>query len=89
LPLLEKGEGLPFPALEPTNLEALAIMKRAIDQCGQDWEKFYRQTVEFHRRNALAWLNTTLGEDVTTQIDPDFSLASAVRKLVRQEALSN
>jgi len=70
----EKGSGLPFSYLETSNLEALAMMKSAVDQCEQDWEKFYQQAVEFHRKNAVAWLNATLGEDVTLQIDPDFSL---------------
>jgi CO dehydrogenase maturation factor len=51
-------------------------MKQAVDSCQQDWAKFYRQTVEFHRRNALAWINASLGEDVTMQVDPDFSLVS-------------
>ncbi|GHO76383.1 ATP-binding protein [Ktedonobacter sp. SOSP1-85] len=73
---MEKGEILPLTALEEDAQVALAVMKRAVDGCSQDWEKFYRQAVEFHRRNALAWMNTSLGEDVTTQIAPSFSLSA-------------
>ncbi|GCF09917.1 ATP-binding protein [Dictyobacter arantiisoli] len=75
---MEKGNMLPFSALEPLHLEALAMMKHAVDQCEQDWQRFYQQTVDFHRKNALSWLNTALGEDVTLQIDPDFSLQAYV-----------
>ncbi len=81
---LRKGSNLPFSCLEPTNLAALATMKQAIDQCEQDWEKFYQQTIEFHRKNAMSWLNTSLGEDVTMQIDPDFSLAASVSEYTKQ-----
>jgi len=52
-----------------------------------EWERFYEQTVEFHRKNAASWLNVTLGEDVSTQIDPDFSMAIRIRESNRQSAL--
>jgi CO dehydrogenase maturation factor len=74
---MEKGSVLPFSSLETSNHSALVMMKQAVDSCHQDWEKFYRQAVEFHRRNALAWMNENQGEDVTTQIDPDFSLGAS------------
>jgi CO dehydrogenase maturation factor len=74
---MEKGAVLPFSCLETSNHSALAMMKQAVDGCQQDWEKFYRQAIEFHRRNALAWMNASQGEDVTTQIDPDFSLSAS------------
>lgn len=74
---MEKGSVLPFSSLETSNHSALVMMKQAVDRCQQDWEKFYRQAVFFHRRNALAWMNERQGEDVTTQIDPDFSLGAA------------
>jgi CO dehydrogenase maturation factor len=74
---MEKGSVVPFSSLEASNHTALATMKQVVDSCPQDWEKFYRQAVEFHRRNALAWMNVSMGEDVTTQIDPDFSLSAS------------
>ncbi|WP_052569097.1 hypothetical protein [Ktedonobacter racemifer] len=78
---MEKGDVLPFTSLEAGAHSALTAMKRAVDNCQQDWDKFYHQAVEFHRRNALAWMNTYLGEDVTTQIDPDFSLSTLLTSL--------
>ncbi|MBV9712177.1 MAG: ATP-binding protein [Ktedonobacteraceae bacterium] len=84
----ERGYRQPFSSLEPTNLEALSIMKRTVDQCEQDWELFYQQTVEFHCKNALSWLNTALGEDVSLQVDPDFALATSVREHNGQVILS-
>lgn len=78
---MEKGGMLPLTSLEENAHAALAAMKRAVDGCQQDWEKFYRQAVEFHRRNALSWMNTSLGEDVTTQVDPDFSLSTLLTSL--------
>ncbi|MGW4425058.1 hypothetical protein ACWEF2_23400, partial [Streptosporangium sp. NPDC004631] len=32
-----------------------------------------RQAVHFHLRNAQAWANKAVGEDLTAQIDPDFA----------------
>jgi CO dehydrogenase maturation factor len=77
---MEKGKMLPFSSLETENRDALAAIKRAIDDCEQDWDTFYRQAVEFHRKNAASWMNTAQGEDVTEQIDPDFSLSSAIKR---------
>lgn len=75
----EKGAALPLQQLEAKNRQALAVMKSAVDACEKDWEKLYRQTVHFHRKNALAWANASLGEDLTQQIDPDYTLAAPVQ----------
>jgi len=40
----------------------------------KDWAKFTRQTVEFHAKNARAWANSAVGEDLAAQIDPTFVL---------------
>lgn len=74
---MEKGVHAPLSDLEPENRKALETMRKAVDECKKDWEKFYRQTVEFHRKNALSWANASAGEDLTLQIDPSFSLADA------------
>lgn len=78
----EKGQSLPFECLEPEHVQALITMQQTLDGCQKDWEKFYAQTVEFHRKNAYAWGNTSLGEDLTSQIDPAFSLAEAARACI-------
>lgn len=72
---MEKGQHLPFSDLEPDNQKALMQMKALVDSCQKDWDKFYRQTVEFHIRNAKSWANEAAGEDLTKQVDPDFKLS--------------
>jgi CO dehydrogenase maturation factor len=71
---LEKGQRRDFAELEPFNLEALKVIKRALDVVPKDWDKFYAQALEFHRRNAASWANEAAGADLTKQIDPDFKL---------------
>lgn len=75
----EKGQHLPFAKLEPANVEVLEQMRAAIDACEKDWAKFYRQTVDFHVKNALSWANEEVGEDLRQQVDPDFSLREAIK----------
>src|SRR5579859_7449964 len=71
---MEKGQRQPLDLLEEQNSTALTLMKEHVDGSQQDWEKLYRQTLEFHRQNALDWANAVAGEDLTRQIDPDYSL---------------
>jgi CO dehydrogenase maturation factor len=84
---MERGGTLPFSQLERRNLGALETMRWEVDQCQKDWERFYQQTVEFHRKNALSWMNDAVGEDVANQVDPDFSLAAYVQEHQQQSDL--
>ncbi len=70
---LEKGNYQPIEHLEQANVESLKIMRSQIDNVIKDWKKFYVQTVEFHIKNAQSWANATTGEDLTKQIDPEFT----------------
>jgi CO dehydrogenase maturation factor len=70
----EQGRPRPISELEPANLAVLEAVHAAIDATEQDWDRFWRQAVHFHRRSALAWGNAKTGNDLTTQIDPDFVL---------------
>ena len=70
----EKGRPLPFDQLEPATLQALEALLAEADLAPRDWEKLYRQAVEFHLRNARRWANAAAGEDLTGQVDPDFTL---------------
>lgn len=72
---MEKGQHLPLEQLEAHNRNTLEEMKATVDARQKDWEKFYRQTVEFHIRNAESWANDSAGEDLTKQVDPEFSLS--------------
>jgi CO dehydrogenase maturation factor len=69
---MEKGHIQPLAYLEEEQRRALHTIKAAADACAKDWTTFYRQAVEFHRKNALAWANAQTGEDLTLQIDPEF-----------------
>ncbi|MGH8887433.1 MAG: AAA family ATPase [Egibacteraceae bacterium] len=71
----EQGRPLPLDALETANRTALERIHEATDATGKDWAKFHRQTVEFHLRNARAWANAKTGQDLTAQVDPDFTLS--------------
>jgi|SRR5450755_135024 CO dehydrogenase maturation factor len=69
---MEKGHVQPLTLLEEEHTRALQTIKERADVCEKDWITFYRQAVEFHQKNALAWANVQAGEDVRLQIDPDF-----------------
>ncbi len=78
---LEKGEQLPLNKLEPENLAILQQLKSAADAITKDWDIFYQQQVELHRRTAESWASRDAGEDLTLQIDPEFSLSAAAKAL--------
>ncbi|MCQ8195209.1 ATP-binding protein [Streptomyces rugosispiralis] len=58
--------------LEPEHRLALEELRIAVDSRAKDWETFQRQAVEFHLRNARAWADRATGQDLSTQVDPDF-----------------
>ncbi|MDX3229050.1 ATP-binding protein [Streptomyces sp. ME19-01-6] len=58
--------------LEPEHRLALEELRTAVDSRTKDWETFQRQAIEFHLRNAHAWANHSTGQDLSTQVDPDF-----------------
>ena len=74
---MEKGRPPSLDDLEPDNLAALDRIRAAVDARPRQWEKFHRQTVEFHLRNARAWASSATGEDLALQVDPDFSMGTA------------
>jgi CO dehydrogenase maturation factor len=49
-------------------------MRAAVGRCGKDWATYTRLAVEFHLRNATAWANDRVGEDLAGQVDPEFVL---------------
>jgi CO dehydrogenase maturation factor len=70
----ERGSPQPISALEPANRSALDLMRVTVDAGVKDWATYTRQAVEFHLRNAAAWANDRVGEDLADQVDPDFVL---------------
>ncbi|MGW0806107.1 ATP-binding protein [Nonomuraea sp. NPDC002799] len=69
---MEQGRHFALTDLEPANADALAALRKTLDEQEKDWARFGRQTVEFHLRNAQAWGNERVGFDLSVQIDPDF-----------------
>jgi CO dehydrogenase maturation factor len=71
---MEQGRPFALDDLAETDQRVLAAMRQAVDARLKDWPKYTRQAVEFHLKNAHAWANATTGQDLATQIDPDFIL---------------
>ncbi|MBB5130384.1 CO dehydrogenase maturation factor [Thermocatellispora tengchongensis] len=74
---LEQGRAFRLDDLEPANLDALALLLKHLDAQEKDWERFGRQAVEFHLRNAAAWANRATGQDLAAQVDPEFVFGPA------------
>jgi CO dehydrogenase maturation factor len=68
----ERGAPEPLDALEPANRAALDLLRTTVDAQAKDWAGDQRHAVEFHLRNALAWANDRVGEDLAGQVDPEF-----------------
>jgi CO dehydrogenase maturation factor len=73
---MEKGRTRPFAELEEPNARSLEVLYEAADAVYQqrDWERYTRQMVHFHLRNAESWGNAKTGADLAAQVDPSFIL---------------
>ncbi|MCI4039859.1 ATP-binding protein [Streptomyces sp. TRM75563] len=73
---MEKGRPSGFELLEADNRMALqALQDAAEDSYGlRDWERYTRQMVHFHLKNAESWGNEKTGADLAAQVDPAFVL---------------
>lgn len=58
--------------LDDADRAALDRMREAVDLRPRDPQKFWRQAVEFHLRNAGSWANRAVGEDLGAQVDPGY-----------------
>jgi CO dehydrogenase maturation factor len=68
----ERGITLPITELEADNVDSLATIRATVDATTRDWVSYQRQAVEFHLRNAAAWASERAGQDLSSQVDPDF-----------------
>ncbi|GGX11094.1 ATP-binding protein [Streptomyces noursei] len=73
---VEKGRPAPFALLEEANRRALEILHDTADASYErrDWERYTRQMVHFHLKNAESWGNAKTGVDLAAQVDPAFVL---------------
>ncbi|MGW0465392.1 ATP-binding protein [Streptomyces sp. NPDC003027] len=74
---MEKGRPPRFELLEADNRMALQTLQDAADDsyAHRDWERYTRQMVHFHLKNAESWGNAKTGADLAAQVDPDFVLS--------------
>ncbi|MGW4158857.1 ATP-binding protein [Streptomyces sp. NPDC004788] len=77
---MEKGRPPRFDLLEPANRTALRTLRNAADDsyAHRDWERYTRQMVHFHLRNAESWGNAKTGADLAAQVDPGFVLSEGL-----------
>lgn len=78
----ERGERISLEQLEPENRTLLADLQRRVDEVPKDWARYAELAHHFHVKNANSWANSSVGADVTTQIDPNFSLPDYAASLV-------
>ncbi|MFF1708164.1 ATP-binding protein [Streptomyces sp. NPDC058252] len=73
---MEKGRPPRFEFLEEANRHALRTLQTAADATYElrDWERYTRQMVHFHLKNASSWGNAKTGADLAAQVDPGFVL---------------
>jgi CO dehydrogenase maturation factor len=76
---MEKGRPPRFEQLEDGNRRALRALQSAADATYEqrDWERYTRQMVHFHLKNAQSWGNERTGADLAAQVDPEFVLREA------------
>ncbi|MFC8595519.1 ATP-binding protein [Streptomyces atroolivaceus] len=74
--MMEKGRPAPFELLEADNRMALQALQNTAEDSYElrDWERYTRQMVHFHLRNAESWGNEKTGVDLAAQVDPAFVL---------------
>ncbi|MFJ8903192.1 ATP-binding protein [Streptomyces sp. NPDC102359] len=77
---MEKGRPPRFDRLEESNRLALRTLRAAADATYElrDPERYTRQMVHFHLKNAQSWGNERTGADLAAQIDPGFVLGGSV-----------
>ncbi|RVU14905.1 ATP-binding protein [Streptomyces antnestii] len=77
---MEKGRPPRFDLLEEPNSAALQTLRSTADAAYavRDWERYTRQMVHFHLKNAQSWGNAKTGADLAAQVDPAFVLRESV-----------
>ncbi|MEV0121255.1 ATP-binding protein [Streptomyces sp. NPDC050703] len=73
---MEKGRPPRFELLEEENRRSLRTLQDTVDAsyARRDWERYTRQMVHFHLKNAQSWGNERTGADLAGQVDPAFIL---------------
>jgi CO dehydrogenase maturation factor len=69
----ERGEFLPLAALEPGNLALLGTLREIVDAQVKDWDRYQRQAIEMHLKNARG------NAGLIAQVDESFRLDDGVK----------
>ncbi|MEV6003615.1 ATP-binding protein [Streptomyces griseomycini] len=85
---MEKGRPPRFALLEEPNRHALRLLHRAADATYplRDAERYTRQMVHFHLKNARSWGDERTGTDLAAQVDPGFVLGERIEGTERVTA---
>jgi CO dehydrogenase maturation factor len=83
---MEQGRPFRFDDLSPATTGALAAIRQRLDAVPRDWPRYSDLAAEFHRRNARAWASDRAGQDLTGQIDPEFTLGPQALAMTAQPA---
>ncbi|MGR8009204.1 ATP-binding protein [Streptomyces hypolithicus] len=77
---MEKSRPARFELLEADNRLALQVLQNAAEDSYalRDWERYTRQMVHFHLKNAQSWGNAKTGTDLAAQVDPGFVLGETL-----------
>jgi CO dehydrogenase maturation factor len=71
---MEQGRPFTLSDLSHATVDALGAIKDRLGAQPRDWGRYTRQAAEFHRKNARSWASAAAGQDLTAQIDPEFTL---------------
>lgn len=73
----DRGERPLLGEFESGLRAGLADVQRVLDSVEKNWEVFYRQLIDLHKKHAASWLNDSFKMDFNEQIDPEFSMEDA------------
>ncbi|KUN79257.1 ATP-binding protein [Streptomyces griseoruber] len=81
---MEKGRPPRFDLLDAADRDALRLLRTTVDTAHErrDPDRYTRQMVHFHLKNARSWGNERTGADLAAQVDPDFVLGEGVAAAV-------
>jgi CO dehydrogenase maturation factor len=68
----ERGDQPDIVLLEPDNRHVIQIVLNAALSAPRDWQRYWHWGIHFHLKNAFAWANNAVAEDVSEQIDEEF-----------------
>jgi CO dehydrogenase maturation factor len=68
----ERGDQPDIVLLEPDNRQLVQIVLNAALSAPRDRQRYWHWGIHFHLKNAFAWANNAVGEDVSEQIEEEF-----------------